>query len=65
MRIGEFEENEVRNMRSDALNAIDALKAIASECESGYVSRRYLREKIDKAMSCVKYVSHVVHGGEE
>lgn len=39
---------DIENMRTDALIAIDALKAIVAECESQYVSRRYLKEKVNK-----------------
>lgn len=60
MKIGEFEEHEVRNMREDALAAIDALEAIVTECESQYVSKRYMREKIEKAKWCIGYISEVV-----
>ena len=60
MKIGEFEEHEVRNMRDDAQIAIDALTAIVRECESQYVSKRYMREKIEKAKWCVGYIAEVV-----
>ena len=46
-------------MRTDALIAIDALKAIVAECESQYVSRRYLKEKVNKVISAVGYISAV------
>lgn len=60
MKIGEFEEYEVRNMKEDALAAIDALTAIVTECESQFVSKRYMREKIEKARWCVNYIAEVV-----
>ena len=47
-------------MRADALTAIDALEAIVAECDSQYVSRRYLKEKAEKAKWCVGYISEVV-----
>ena len=50
---------EIQNMESDALIAIDALKAIVAECESQYVSRRYLKEKVNKVISAVGYISAV------
>lgn len=60
MKYNEFTEREVENMRNDALIAIDALEAIVAECDSDYVSRRYLREKSEKAKWCVGYISEVV-----
>ena len=60
MKYDEFTEREVENMRADALTAIDALKAIVAECDSQYVSRRYLKEKAEKAKWCVGYISEVV-----
>lgn len=59
-KIGEFEDYEVRNMKDDAKIAIDALTAIVRECESRYVSKRYMREKIEKAKWCVNYIAEVV-----
>ena len=50
---------DIENMREDALIAIDALKAIVAECESQYVSRRYLKEKVNKVISAVGYISAV------
>ena len=50
---------EIENMRTDALIAIDALQAIVAECESQYVSRRYLKEKVNKVISAVGYISAV------
>lgn len=64
MKIGEFDEYLVRNMREDALEAIDALESIVNECESKYVSRRYMQEKAKKAEWCINYIVGVV-GGEE
>ena len=56
---------EIKNMESDALIAIDALKAIVAECESQYVSRRYLREKVAKVMSAIGYIASVAsYSGE-
>ena len=55
-----MKDYEIQNMKSDALIAIDALKAIVAECESQYVSRRYLKEKVEKAKWCVGYISEVV-----
>lgn len=60
MKYNEFTEREVENMRNDALIAIDALEAIVAECDSQYVSRRYLKEKSEKAKWCVGYISEVV-----
>ena len=60
MKYDEFSEREVENMRADALTAIDALEAIVAECESAYVSRRYLKEKVEKANWCIGYISEVV-----
>lgn len=60
MKYDEFSEREVENMRNDALIAIDALEAIVAECDSQYVSRRYLKEKVEKAKWCVGYISEVV-----
>lgn len=59
-KIGEFEDYEVRNMKDDAKIAIDALTAIVRECESQFVSKRYMREKIEKAQWCVNYIAEVV-----
>ena len=50
---------DIEDMRTDALIAIDALKAIVAECESQYVSRRYLKEKVNKVISAVGYISAV------
>ena len=56
---------EIQNMKSDALIAIDALKAIVAECESQYVSRRYLKEKVAKVMSAIGYIASVAsYSGE-
>ena len=60
MKYDEFTEREVENIKNDALIAIDALEAIVAECDSAYVSRRYLREKSEKAKWCVGYISEVV-----
>ena len=60
MKYDEFTEREVENMRNDALIAIDALEAIVAECDSQYVSRRYLKEKAEKAKWCVGYISEMV-----
>ena len=60
MKYDEFSEREVLNMREDAMSAIDALEAIVNECDSSYVSRRYLKEKIEKAKWCVNYIAEVV-----
>lgn len=60
MKFDEFSEREVDNMKNDALSAIDALKAIVAECDSAYVSRRYLKEKAEKAKWCIGYISEVV-----
>lgn len=59
MKYDEFTEREVENIKNDALIAIDALQAIVAECDSAYVSRRYLREKSEKAKWCVGYISEV------
>ena len=63
-KYAEFSEREVSNMRADALGAIDALNAIVAECDSAYVSRRYLSEKSKKAIWCVGYINEVVNGGQ-
>lgn len=63
-KYAEFNERDVANMRIDAANAIDALEAIVAECDSQYVSRRYLKEKVDKAVRCVEYIKQVVYGGK-
>ena len=60
MKFDEFTEREVENIKNDALSAIDALEAIVAECDSQYVSRRYLKEKAEKAKWCVGYISEVV-----
>lgn len=60
MKYDEFSEREVENMRNDALIAIDALESIVHECQGQYVSRRYLREKSEKAKWCIGYISEVV-----
>lgn len=60
MKYNEFTEREVENIRNDALTAIDSLEAIVAECDSQYVSRRYLKEKVEKAKWCVEYISEVV-----
>lgn len=60
MKYDEFTEREVENIKSDALSAIDALEAIVKECDSAYVSRRYLNEKAEKAKWCIGYISEVV-----
>ena len=60
MKYNEFTEREVENMRNDALIAIDSIEAIVAECDSQYVSRRYLKEKAEKARWCVGYISEVV-----
>lgn len=58
-------DHEIQNMKSDALIAIDALKAIVAECESQYVSRYYLREKVAKVMSAIGYIASVAsYSGE-
>lgn len=60
MKYNEFTEREVENIRNDALTAIDSLEAIVAECDSQYVSRRYLKEKAERAKWCVEYISEVV-----
>ena len=60
MKYNEFTEREVENIRNDALIAIDSIEAIVAECDSRYVSRRYLKEKVEKAKWCVEYISEVV-----
>ncbi len=60
MKYGEFSEREVGIIREDAREAIDALKAIIAECNSEYVSRRYLQEKVEKAKWCVTYIRDMV-----
>lgn len=60
MKFSEFSEREVENIKNDALSAIDALEAIVAECDSAYVSRRYLKEKAEKAKWCIGYISEVV-----
>lgn len=63
MKYDEFTEREVENMKNDALIAIDALEAIVAECDSQYVSRRYLKEKAEKAKWCIGYINEVVRDG--
>lgn len=60
MKYDEFSEREVSNMKNDALEAIDALRAIVAECDSNYVSRRYLQEKADKAKWLVDFINDAV-----
>jgi hypothetical protein len=60
----EFDERTVGNIKYDALAAIDALEAIVAECDSQYVSSRYLKEKVDKTVRCVEYIKQVVYGGK-
>ena len=48
-------------MRNDALIAIDALEAIVTECDSQYVSRRYLKEKAEKAKWLVDFINEAVN----
>jgi hypothetical protein len=64
MKYDEFTEREVENMKNDALIAIDALEAIVAECDSQYVSSRYLKEKVDKTVWCGEYIKQVVYGGK-
>ena len=59
-KYAEFDERTVSNIKADALAAIEALEAIAAECDSQYVSRRYLKEKAEKAKWCVGYINEVV-----
>lgn len=61
MKYDEFAEFEVSNMRVTALNAIDMLQAIVAECNSDYVSRRYLKEKADKAKWLVDFIYEAVN----
>ena len=61
MKYDEFSEREVENMRNDALIAIDALEAIVAECDSQYVSRRYLKEKAEKAKWLVDFINEAVN----
>jgi hypothetical protein len=61
MKYDEFSEREVENMRADALTAIDALEAIVAECNSDYVSRRYLKEKADKAKWLIDFINEAVN----
>ena len=61
MKYDEFSEREVENMRNDALIAIDALEAIVTECDSQYVSRRYLKEKAEKAKWLVDFINEAVN----
>jgi hypothetical protein len=65
MKYDEFSEREVENMKNDALTAIDALEAIVVECNSDYVSRRYLKEKSDKAKWLIDFINEAVNGRAE
>lgn len=59
-------DHEIENMRTDALIAIDALEAIVHECQGQYVSRRYLKEKVNKVMSAIGYIASVAsYSGED
>lgn len=60
MTDGDFKDYEVQNMKEDALEAIDTLKAIVKECDRDYVCRAYLKEKVEKAKWCVNYIAEVI-----
>lgn len=47
-------------IKEDAVFAIQKLREIAMECERGYVSATYLKEKITPAENCCRFIRTVV-----
>lgn len=54
------EKTDAKRIYDDARYAIDYLTAIVKECESSYVSRRYLMEKIRGAFNCVSFIKETL-----
>ncbi len=53
-------KDDAVRIKADALFAIEKLRTIVMECERGYVSARYLKEKIEPAAGCVRFIQSVV-----
>ena len=60
-----FADYEIRNMREDAMNALNMFSAILKELEGPYVSPRYIGEKITKARHCLDYITSCVFQEED
>lgn len=52
--------SDAERICSDAQIAVDCLNAVVNECGGAYVSRRYLLEKVSKAMLCCEFITSVL-----
>lgn len=63
--MGKVSECTAGRIRMDADIALDSLKAILKECEGGFISARYLREKAVKAQRCCEFIVSVLDDESE
>ena len=61
----EINEADAKRIAQDAKIARDYLEAILTETRSGYVSRRYIREKITNVAYAVDFIKGVAERGGE
>lgn len=57
--MGPFSEYDANRVKRDALEAIDALQAIAKECDKQYAFPYYIREKAEKANRCLRFITEI------
>lgn len=54
-----LDANDANRVKSDALQAIEVLQAVAKECDGRFAFPSYIREKADKARRCLEFIEYV------